>query len=370
MTKERSFEFGVSATSTETRRALEVYARPTKASPEAEVRIKITEQADGSSACSAVLIDLSRSSLDSIVKLLGDRMTYFRDVTRRERDARMRENNARKKTERQEKVALMRENDARKKTERQEKAADSKAKNEAKVAQRKASFEVKVAQRNASRAAAEPKMQAERLRQGQRDRPAPNAEGHEIAALPGSVRKTASQHVESGERVDFFLVGHADQTLVALADRLLILKPGFMANTAFGCRATTLYYRDVTGIQINTGMRKAVLEVSTPSYQATPIDYWRGFDKNVKAQVPSAYVAPNCIPANKKLVDSWKPLLDELRQRVAAAKLPIHEDLRTDPAAGQLDPTEQIRKLAALRDDGILTAEEFEDKKRQILDRI
>ncbi len=37
------------------------------------------------------------------------------------------------------------------------------------------------------------------------------------------------------------------------------------------------------------------------------------------------------------------------------------------PAAGQPDPAEQIRKLAALRDDGILTEAEFTAKKAKIL---
>ncbi len=37
------------------------------------------------------------------------------------------------------------------------------------------------------------------------------------------------------------------------------------------------------------------------------------------------------------------------------------------PAAGQPDPAEQIRKLAALRDDGILTEAEFSAKKAKIL---
>tara|TARA_Y100000034_G_C6652867_1_gene285843 strand:- start:247 stop:636 length:390 start_codon:yes stop_codon:yes gene_type:complete len=34
------------------------------------------------------------------------------------------------------------------------------------------------------------------------------------------------------------------------------------------------------------------------------------------------------------------------------------------------EPSEQIRKLAELRDDGILTEEEFETKKKELLDKI
>jgi hypothetical protein len=36
-------------------------------------------------------------------------------------------------------------------------------------------------------------------------------------------------------------------------------------------------------------------------------------------------------------------------------------------ADGALDPADQIRKLASLRDDGLITAEEYEEKKKQLL---
>jgi hypothetical protein len=36
-------------------------------------------------------------------------------------------------------------------------------------------------------------------------------------------------------------------------------------------------------------------------------------------------------------------------------------------ADGTLDPADQIRKLASLRDDGLITAEEYEEKKKQLL---
>ncbi|MBX3158369.1 MAG: SHOCT domain-containing protein [Deltaproteobacteria bacterium] len=49
---------------------------------------------------------------------------------------------------------------------------------------------------------------------------------------------------------------------------------------------------------------------------------------------------------------------------------PIHEGFATPvtkPAATSLD---ELQKLADLRDRGVLTAQEFETKKRQILDRV
>jgi hypothetical protein len=64
------------------------------------------------------------------------------------------------------------------------------------------------------------------------------------------------------------------QTLVALSDRVVILKAGFLANASFGCRVTTIRYRDMTGIEVATGMSSAVLQVTSPSYSAVKADYW------------------------------------------------------------------------------------------------
>ena len=39
-------------------------------------------------------------------------------------------------------------------------------------------------------------------------------------------------------------------------------------------------------------------------------------------------------------------------------------------AASSGDPAEQLRRLAALRDEGVITPEEFEAKKAELLDRM
>ena len=55
---------------------------------------------------------------------------------------------------------------------------------------------------------------------------------------------------------------------------------------------------------------------------------------------------------------------------------PEAEALISEPPAAEIqgvprpDVYEEIRKLAALRDEGLITAEEFEVKKRDLLDRI
>jgi hypothetical protein len=55
---------------------------------------------------------------------------------------------------------------------------------------------------------------------------------------------------------------------------------------------------------------------------------------------------------------AFEAIRDAIDERLTEAR---------NPAPSHFSPADEIRKLAALRDDGILTAEEFERKKRQLL---
>jgi Short C-terminal domain len=196
-----------------------------------------------------------------------------------------------------------------------------------------------------------------------------------IDELPKAVRKVVRQHVAPAEVIDFAFWGNSNQTLVAFRDRILILKPGHMANATFGCRATTFYYGDITGLQFTTGWVTGIVQISTPSYPAHAADYWQSAGKGVDGRAQSPFVIPTCIPCNKECINRWRPYLDELRKRISASKpgqpaaAAPAAAVRT-PAAPTADPLDQLRRLAELRDSGVLTDKEFDAKKVEILARI
>lgn len=190
-----------------------------------------------------------------------------------------------------------------------------------------------------------------------------------VDALPKRVRKHTTGHISDAERILFFLEGTQHQTLVALVDRVVIMKPGFMANATGGCRVTTIHYSEMTGIQVNTGHLMGVLQVTSPSYPAVRADYWTSANKATKAGVDSATVAPNCIPIAKKQVTKWEPQLERLRQLIAEAHAPVKV---TTPALVSSPPSaaDRLKQLAELRDDGIISAEDFDAKKTQLLQEL
>lgn len=159
--------------------------------------------------------------------------------------------------------------------------------------------------------------------------------------------------------VRFVIAGLSDQCLVALDDRCIIVKPGFMAGATGGGRVTTFQYSDVTGIEVNTGWTTGVLEVLTPSYQGVgQRDYWSS-QKN-----ESPYQVSNCLPLNKTLLAQSAPLIEELRRSVSAAKDRNHPSPQSPQAR---DLPAQLRELSALRDGGVLSDAEFEQAKARLL---
>jgi hypothetical protein len=201
--------------------------------------------------------------------------------------------------------------------------------------------------------------QAEEKAAGEAAAAARVAGGEEV--LNPRTAQVLSQSKAEGENVRFCLITapalNQMQALVALDDRLLIIKPGFMSGSFGGYRATSFYYADITGIEVNQSFVGAVIEVNNASYASTPEkDYWNTKDPN-----SNPWKVSNCLPVNKTLLNHYKPYLDELRGLIREAKRPQVAISQDTGLAGQLE------QLATLRTSGVLSEEEFQRAKEKLL---
>lgn len=88
-----------------------------------------------------------------------------------------------------------------------------------------------------------------------------------------------------------------------------------MAGATFGSRVTVFHYKDITGMEINTGLLNGVIEISTPSYQSTKEKDWWSVDRDRDPLTVS-----NCIPIEKAKLKEYQPYLEQLRQKIRDAK--------------------------------------------------
>src|SRR5581483_6865383 len=169
------------------------------------------------------------------------------------------------------------------------------------------------------------------------------------------VRRVVQRHVSEDEAVLFCLRGSLAHSLIALNERLLIVKPGFHAGTTFGSLTTTFYYQDVSGIQLHTFLVSGWIEVSSPSFQGRERKrnrHPRGSDRDV-------YKLPNCIPISKRRVSEYDQALRRLRERIEFCKRFARVSSEAPPLIGTLE------RIANLRTSGALTEAEYERLKAE-----
>jgi Bacterial PH domain/Short C-terminal domain len=173
------------------------------------------------------------------------------------------------------------------------------------------------------------------------DRPDIAAAREHMRATLGSGKevKRLATHLWEGERVELMAQGqrpnHASAGLVVLTDRRLL----FVKEGMFGRSNTEDFpFEKISGVEWSSGMATGTLTVSA-----------MGNEAKIKS-------------VNK---DDGKELTDLLRSRTSGA-----QQAAAAPSSGQGDIPDQLKKLAELRDAGIVSGAEFEAKKADLLSRM
>jgi len=189
----------------------------------------------------------------------------------------------------------------------------------------------------------------------------------DLAALqvaPDKVQRIALENMGSDETPHVVLVGSSKQTLVALDDRLMIIKPGFMAGSAFGARVTAFNYRDISAIEVNTHMLNAVVEVVASGYQGTKgTSYWSSEAEK------DPFKISNCLPTSRAAIKEWAGYLEFIRQKIRDAKVPPSQQpgSRVVPQDTDSGMVSRLQQLAELHQSGAITDEEFSAAKAKLL---
>lgn len=172
--------------------------------------------------------------------------------------------------------------------------------------------------------------------------------------------------------------------LAAWEDRLAIIKTGaltsFMAGSLGGERAASFHFRDITGIEYNSGMVNGVLEVLTASYSgASNKDFWRGSNQSRNSNSDDPWTLSNTLPLGKSEYRQHLAHINELRAKIGSSKETVvhvtvappaeisSEAAPAKPGQTSRDLVQQLAELAELRDAGILNDEEFAAAKQRLI---
>lgn len=185
---------------------------------------------------------------------------------------------------------------------------------------------------------------------------AAQAQGAELVMpLKGRGDKIVAENISSEENVLVKLQGDFGQALVMTNKRLYIVKWGFQTGSTFGGKCIAYEYKNISAIESRKHMTTRLLQVLTPATQDRNLSYWgeRGKGNN-------AIESDSAITYPKKLDTQFQKAIEVARR--------VTEKAHAGTSNGSgLSDVEQLEKLAELKDKGVLTDEEFQAKKKQLL---
>jgi hypothetical protein len=185
------------------------------------------------------------------------------------------------------------------------------------------------------------------------------------AAVPGfkeltaGARSTIVSELADGEAIVAVIIAIDFSALVATDRRVLILRHGSMlAGWGVGRRSMTLDYANLSGVELDRGLINATVVIRGPGLPVGPVNPskdWNAF---------------KVFASTKSTVEA----IAEIRRRISAAQSgngPAASASQTDALPRAAEPTlsDQIRDLGRLRDDGLISEEQFESKKQELLSR-
>lgn len=173
--------------------------------------------------------------------------------------------------------------------------------------------------------------------------------------------------LEPGERIFVIVNGAYQQAVVGTDRRVFVYKAGNKTGSMWRRKLASWSYPEIADIELQIGVKSGVLTVH-PHVLDPAIARYGAAGKGSPQQSPNAITFAG--KPGSMVVDR----VEALRGLVAAANgAPAAAGAVPASAAPGRDSTEgitdEIRKLGQLRDDGLLTEEEFQAKKAELLER-
>lgn len=162
--------------------------------------------------------------------------------------------------------------------------------------------------------------------------------------------KLINSNLHEGENVELKVKGTYGEAIVLTNKRLYILKWGYLTGSFLGGRCLGFEFKDVAGVELKTGLLTGTLEVLTPATQNAQKSIWATGNKN-------ATTSDNVITFTREMFDKFKEATKAIRSTINQT------NSKDRPESGIND----LEKLAQLKNKGIITKQEFEVKKKQIL---
>jgi hypothetical protein len=130
------------------------------------------------------------------------------------------------------------------------------------------------------------------------------------------VRNLLERNIDEGEIIRFAIEGMDGQCIIALDERLLMIKPGSAIDEGYSGLATSIRYCDITSISVREDSSNLLIEINTSDYHVTEAHTGEGPPET------NFFLSddPNSIPIAKWTLNKYKAHLLKLAELVREAR--------------------------------------------------
>ena len=131
------------------------------------------------------------------------------------------------------------------------------------------------------------------------------------------VRYVLELSMYEDELIRFYVEGMDGQLIIALDERLLVVKPGFVREPDFGGLVASIYYLDIDRIQTRKGRTNWVLKIHAQYYQLSE-SHAQTYQGNQVSQAKDFFLSsdPTSIPITRWQLDRYRQHLLGLSELV------------------------------------------------------
>ena len=135
------------------------------------------------------------------------------------------------------------------------------------------------------------------------------------------VRYLLELSIYDDEGMRFHIEGMDGQLIIALNERLLVVKPGFVREPDFGGLVASIYYGDIDRIQTRKGQTNWTVAVRSQDYQLNESNA-QSYQGNWVSQAKDFFLSndPTSMPITRWQLDRYRPRLLELSELVREAR--------------------------------------------------
>lgn len=177
------------------------------------------------------------------------------------------------------------------------------------------------------------------------------------------VFKTVEKFIPDSETVLIALKGTYKEYLLCTDKQLYIIKEGVMTGHTFGQGVFKMPYRNISSVSMDFHFATGYFEVSSGGVQNTKKSYWANSHNATSAQR-----SPNTISLVKPLASDFAKASDMINDIIEKVHNGTNSTnslaLQTTNSTSTID---QLRELKQLLDEEIITQDEFDAKKKDIL---